>query len=135
MTGDDAIDDEKVQVVVRTGLREPKLPTGHLGLDAPESDSRTLIRQLLCSTLCLQILMLRTIGSLDEIVGDRVALRVYSNFQFLHAQGGMFCAHDYSSACRFARTHSAPTPPVNAKVLSPMSSPSPSSSRIIAAVA
>jgi hypothetical protein len=30
MTGDDAIDEEKVQVVVRPGLKEPKLPTGHL---------------------------------------------------------------------------------------------------------
>jgi hypothetical protein len=26
MTGDDAIDDEKVQVVVRPGLKEPKTP-------------------------------------------------------------------------------------------------------------
>lgn len=30
MQGDDAIDDEKVQVVVRPGLKEPKLPTGQL---------------------------------------------------------------------------------------------------------
>ena len=30
MQGDDAIDDEKVQVVVRPGLKEPKLPTGRL---------------------------------------------------------------------------------------------------------
>jgi hypothetical protein len=27
MQGDDAIDDERVQVVVRLGLEEPKLPT------------------------------------------------------------------------------------------------------------
>ena len=30
MQGDDAIDDEKVQVVVRPDLKESKLPTGYL---------------------------------------------------------------------------------------------------------
>jgi|HubBroStandDraft_6_1064221.scaffolds.fasta_scaffold1821984_2 hypothetical protein len=41
MQGDDAIDDEKVQVVVRPGLKEPKIPTGQLEFYTYQKFSRS----------------------------------------------------------------------------------------------